>query len=220
MLLVDAYEGPQAQTRFVYPKGLGRGIESGGLREQDRPAQCTTRGDAGCGAGVVWSWMRRRSSLTAPLVSRRDLPETVWRMRVRYQTSLRGNRAFGPASKVEESDEFRMLVSSVDWSGYVGRIGWGKVAQVPSKSVNLKTLRWFETKRYPRSSSIPPWRPMMLPKVAGNIVGIAGFEDGYRRNPGKLRGFETLPFVEIDPPTVMMSFSVNDGPMAGRKALG
>ena len=54
--------------------------------------------------------------------------------------------------------------------------------------------------------------------MAGNIIGLSGFEEidigeTLSGNPE----VELLPFVEIDPPTVMMSFSVNDGPMAGRE---
>src|SRR5690606_13426657 len=51
---------------------------------------------------------------------------------------------------------------------------------------------------------------------AGHIVGISGFEDVEIGETITADGeSEPLPFVEIDPPTVMMSFAVNDGPYAG-----
>ena len=54
--------------------------------------------------------------------------------------------------------------------------------------------------------------------IAGNIVGIAGFEElDIGETLGSSEECDPLPFVEIDPPTVMMTFSVNDGPMAGRE---
>ena len=54
--------------------------------------------------------------------------------------------------------------------------------------------------------------------VAGNIVGIAGLEElDIGETLSSSEEAETLPFVEIDPPTVSMTFSVNDGPMAGRE---
>ena len=59
-------------------------------------------------------------------VRRRDLPEHLLMMRIR--TCSRFFEAIVksvPPPKVEESDEFRMLVSNVDWSDYVGRIGIG-----------------------------------------------------------------------------------------------
>ncbi|MBT4224354.1 MAG: translational GTPase TypA, partial [Opitutae bacterium] len=52
--------------------------------------------------------------------------------------------------------------------------------------------------------------------VAGNIVGLAGFEEvDIGETITSSEESEALPFVEIDPPTVMMTFSVNDGPYAG-----
>ena len=54
--------------------------------------------------------------------------------------------------------------------------------------------------------------------VAGNIIGLSGFEEiDIGETLSSNQDVEPLPFVEIDPPTVMMSFSVNDGPMAGRE---
>jgi predicted membrane GTPase involved in stress response len=49
--------------------------------------------------------------------------------------------------------------------------------------------------------------------VAGNIIGLSGFEEiDIGETLAGNQDVELLPFVEIDPPTVMMSFSVNDGP--------
>src|SRR5690606_36074470 len=51
---------------------------------------------------------------------------------------------------------------------------------------------------------------------AGHIVGLSGFEDvDIGETIATTAESEAIPFVEIDPPTVMMSFSVNDGPYAG-----
>ena len=128
-----------------------------------------------------------------------------------------------PPPKVEESDEFRMLVSNADWSDYVGRIGVGKVLsgsvkigdpiwrlQDGSRPEKGKVSKVFEYSALATNDAAEG--------VAGNIVGIAGFEElDIGETLASSEDSETLPFVEIDPPTVMMSFSVNDGPMAGRE---
>ena len=128
-----------------------------------------------------------------------------------------------PAPDIEDGSDFRMLVSNVDWSDYVGRIAVGKVL---SGSVRIGDPVWrLSGENEPERAKVTKvFEYSALSTndasegVAGNIIGLSGFEevDIGETLAGDAEA-ERLPFVEIDPPTVMMTFSVNDGPMAGRE---
>ncbi|MCL4154865.1 UNVERIFIED_CONTAM: hypothetical protein GTU68_015821 [Idotea baltica] len=114
-----------------------------------------------------------------------------------------------------------MLVSNIDWSDYVGRIAIGKIL---SGAVKLGDTVWRlmegEKPQRAKISKIFEYSALATSEVpsaiAGNIVGLAGFEDvDIGETIAGDAESEALPFVEIDPPTVMMSFAVNDGPYAG-----
>ena len=128
-----------------------------------------------------------------------------------------------PAPQVEESDDFRMLVSNVDWSDYVGRIGIGKILSGTVKvGQPIWRLRQDADPIRGKVSKVFEYSALSTQDategVAGNIVGIAGLEElDIGETLASSEESDTLPFVEIDPPTVSMSFSVNDGPMAGRE---
>ena len=227
MLVVDAYEGPQAQTRFVLQKALAAGLKPVVfVNKIDRPnARPDEMQDA-----VLELFLEleaKEEQFDAPFLygsakegfARVNLDDDGMDMQPLFQAIVQSV----PPPKVEESNEFRMLVSNVDWSDYVGRIGVGKVLSGSvkvgdpiwrlkdgSKPERAKVSKVFEYSALATNDAVEG--------VAGNIVGIAGFEElDIGETLASSEESETLPFVEIDPPTVMMSFSVNDGPMAGRE---
>jgi GTP-binding protein len=227
MLVVDAYEGPQAQTRFVLQKALAAGLNPVVfVNKIDRPnARPDEMQDA-----VLELFLEleaKEEQFDAPFLygsakegfARVNLDDDGMDMQPLFQAIVQSV----PPPKVEESNEFRMLVSNVDWSDYVGRIGVGKVLSGSvkvgdpiwrlkdgSKPERGKVSKVFEYSALATNDAVEG--------VAGNIVGIAGFEElDIGETLASSEESETLPFVEIDPPTVMMSFSVNDGPMAGRE---
>ena len=121
---------------------------------------------------------------------------------------------------------FQMLVSSVDYNEFVGRIGIGRiqngVAKVGEEVVvcdwhnpDLK-MRGRLTKLYDFQAN---GRQPCDNITAGDIVAFSGLPDVTIGNtlcaPSQV---EPLPFVKINDPTVEMTFSVNDSPLAGREA--
>ena len=227
MLVVDAYEGPQAQTRFVLQKALAAGLNPVVfVNKIDRPnARPEEMQD-----GVLELFLEleaKEDQFDAPFLygsakegfARTNLEDQGTDMEPLFEAIVKSV----PAPRVEESDEFRMLVSNVDWSDYVGRIGIGKVLsgrvkigdpiwrlQDDAKPIRGKVSKVFEYSALSTNDADEG--------IAGNIVGIAGFEElDIGETLASKEDSETLPFLEIDPPTVMMTFSVNDGPMAGRE---
>ncbi len=227
MLVVDAYEGPQAQTRFVLQKALAAGLNPVVfINKIDRPnARPEEMQD-----NVLELFLEleaKEEQFDAPFLygsakegfARASLDDENMDMQPLFEAIVKSV----PPPKVEDSDEFRMLVSNVDWSDYVGRIGIGKVLsgrvkigdpiwrlQDDKKPIRGKVSKVFEYSALATNDAAEG--------IAGNIVGIAGFEElDIGETLASKEDSETLPFLEIDPPTVMMTFSVNDGPMAGRE---
>lgn len=227
MLVVDAYEGPQAQTRFVLQKALAAGLNPVVfVNKIDRPnARPHEMQDS-----VLELFLEleaKEDQFDAPFLygsakegfARISLDDTGTDMSPLFESIIN----FVPPPEIEESNEFRMLVSNVDWSDYVGRIGIGKVLsgtvkigdpiwriQKNKDSIRGKVSKVFEYSALETNDSAEG--------IAGNIIGVAGFEElDIGETLASTSESIALPFVEIDPPTIMMSFSVNDGPMAGRE---
>jgi len=227
MLVVDAYEGPQAQTRFVLQKALAAGLNPVVfVNKIDRPnARPEEMQDL-----VLELFLELEASeeqFNAPFLfgsakdgyAKRSLDDEGKDMTPLFEAITE----CVPPPEVEEGPDFRMLVSNVDWSDYVGRIAVGKVL---SGSVRIGDPIWRLRKgqkpERAKVSKVFEYSALATNDasegVAGNIIGVSGFEEvDIGETLASDAEAESLPFVEIDPPTVMMSFSVNDGPMAGRE---
>ena len=227
MLVVDAYEGPQAQTRFVLQKALAAGLNPVVfVNKIDRP-NARPKDMQDFVLELILELEASDEQFNAPFLfgSAKD----------GYAVREIGDEPDGmtplfeilteriPSPSIEEGDEFKMLVSNVDWSDYVGRIAVGKVLSGRAKIGDpIWRLRSGEEPQRSKISKIFEYSALATNDaaegVAGNIIGLSGFEEvDIGETLAGDENVELLPFVEIDPPTVMMSFSVNDGPMAGRE---
>ena len=226
MLVVDSHDGPQAQTRFVLQKALAAGLlPVVFVNKIDRPnAQPAKMQDL-----VLELFLELEASeeqFNAPFLfgsakegfAKASLEDESTDMIPLFDAIV--DRV--PPPTIEDNPAFRMLVSNVDWSDYVGRIAVGKVLSGSVKAGD-PVWRLGENEVSPRAKVTKVFEYSALATqdlaegVAGNIVGVSGFEevDIGETLSGTPDG-EALPFVQIDPPTVMRSFSVNDGPLAGR----
>jgi len=225
LLLVDAYDGPMAQTRFVLKKALENRLKPIVVinkidRENSRPKQVHD--------SVLELFMELdadEDQFGAPFIygSARDgymieeLDDEPHGMEPLFDAILH----HVPPPEIEPG-EFRMLVSNIDWDNFVGRVGVGRVL---SGSVKVGDTLTVISKKTGRSrvkvSKVFEYSGVSTHDSAsgnaGNIIGISGFEeldigDTLSADPDA----EALPFVEIDPPTIQMEFAVNDGPFAGR----
>jgi GTP-binding protein len=222
---VDAYEGPQAQTRFVLKKALAQGLTPiVFVNKVDRPhADPLEVHDK-----VLELFLDLEASeeqFEAPFLygsakngfAMKDPSETSEDMIVLLDTIM---EKIAPP-QVESGGEFKMLVSNIDWSDYVGRIAIGKIQSgTASPGGNAFLLRKDGSKVRSKISKVFEYSALGTVDtdlgIAGNIVGIAGFEDvDIGETIAAADDAEALPFVDIDPPTVAMSFSINDGPYAG-----
>ncbi len=227
LLVVDAYEGPQAQTRFVLRKALAEGLTPVVfVNKIDRPNADPQRVHD-LVLELFLELDANEDQFNAPFIygsardgyAVRDPKEEPTDMHPLFNLIME----VIPPPQAEPDKPFQMLVSNIDWSDYVGRIAIGKVNAGDVKIGDAvwrigkdgsrergKVTKVFEYSALATRDSVAG--------VAGNIVGISGFEEiDIGDTLGASEDTEPLPFVEIDPPTVQMQFCVNDGPFAGRE---
>ena len=227
LLLVDAHDGPQAQTRFVLRKALQQGLTPIVVvnkidRDHSDPEGVHDR--------VLELFLELEASedqFEAPFVYGsakngffvRSLDDEQKDVTPLLETIV--EHVDAPDSDAEAP--FKMLASNISWDDYVGRVALGKVQSGSVKkgdsiflirkdgsSVRGKVTKVFEYSSLSNQESAEG--------VAGNIVGVAGFEDiDIGETLSADPEAEALPFVAIDPPTVQMQFSINDGPYGGRE---
>ncbi len=228
LLLVDAYDGPQAQTRFVLRKALAHGLKVVIVinkidRDNAEPAKMYDKV-----LELLMELNATEEQFDAPVVygSGRDgymmyhLGEEKKDMTPLFQTVL----DHVPPPFAKPNEPFHMLVSNIDWSDYVGRIAIGKILggtvkvgdpvfvirNADGKRVRAKVTKIFEFTGL-GTAEAPTGE-------AGNIVGLSGFEDiDIGDTLATTEDAHPLPFTEIDPPTLEMQFCVNDGPLVGRE---
>ena len=226
LLLVDAKDGPQAQTRFVLRKALSQNLTPIVVvnkidREFADPDRVHDQ--------VLELFLELEATddqFEAPFLygsakngfMLRDFKDEPTDMTPLFETIL---DAIAPPEANVEGD-FKMLVSNIDWDDYVGRVAIGKILSGTvetgglifrinrdGKRERVKITKVFE---YTGLSSNESEKG-----EAGNIVGIAGFDEvDIGETLCATEDQAPLPFVEIDPPTIQMQFAVNDGPLAGR----
>ena len=229
LLLVDAAEGPMPQTRFVLSKALEMGHRViVAINKIDRPDQRIFEVVDEV-LDLLISLDASDEQLDSPVLfcSGRDgtaslTPEGPFENLTPLLDTILDHM---PAPEVDLEGPTQMLVSSVDYNDYVGRLCIGKVERgvirkgqevticdyhqshdpYRAKVVNLYTINGLE-------------RTPVDEAAAGDIVclsGIANITIG--DTICAVDAEEPVPFVKISEPTVEMTFSVNDSPFAGRE---
>ncbi len=230
ILLVDAAEGPMPQTRFV----LSRALELGHrvivvVNKIDRPDQRIHEvvdevlellldldaTDDQLDSPMLFCSARQGIASYSP-----DVPGTD--LKPLFDTIL----DYIPAPEANVDEPFQMLVSSIDYNEFVGRIAIGRIERgtlkqnqeiavcnyhdpdAPAKKAKAVSLYQFEGLS----------RVAVTEATAGNIIALSGIGDiTIGDTICAPECVEPLPFVKISAPTVEMTFSVNDSPFAGRE---
>ena len=226
LLLVDAHDGPQAQTRFVLRKALQQGLtpivvvnkidrdHSDPVAVHDRVLELFLELEATeeqFEAAFVYGSAKNGFFIKSLDDEHKDMTPLL-------ETIVKHVDA--PDSDLDAP--FKMLASNISWDNYVGRVALGKVqCGTVKKGDSIFLLRKDGTKSRGKVTKVFEYSSLSSSEsaegVAGNIVGIAGFDDiDIGETLSADAEAESLPFVEIDPPTVKMQFSINNGPYGGR----
>ncbi|VVM05797.1 translational GTPase TypA [Methylacidimicrobium tartarophylax] len=231
LLLVDAVEGPQAQTKFVLKKALAAGLLPIVIlnkvdRENARPNEILDQ---------VFELFLELDATDEQL----DFPALYASAKVGFAArewkGVEEAQKHGmeplfetilekvPAPKADASAPFSLLVANLDYSEYVGQLAVGKIYGgqirvgdpiaclprdgVPRKARVTQLLGYYGLQRQELTEA-----------VAGDIVAIAGLEQveiGDTLCDQEDR--PSLPRIEVDPPTVRMRLLVNNSPLSGRE---
>ncbi|MDE0836234.1 MAG: translational GTPase TypA [Akkermansiaceae bacterium] len=228
LLVVDAAGGPQAQTRFVLRKALQEGLKpivvvnkvdrplSNPLKVHDQVLELFLDLDATeeqFEAPFSYGSARDGYFMDHPDDERKDCIPLLKKI-----------VEFIPEPTADPESPFLMLVSNIEWDSFVGRVAVGKVL---GGNVKKGDTIWLHRKdgTTQQSKVMKTFTYSGLATAdsegcgAGGIVGIAaGIEDiDIGETLAATKEQEALPFVEIDPPTISMEFSINDGPLAGKE---
>ena len=228
ILLVDAAEGPMPQTRFV----LSRALELGHrvivvVNKIDRPDQRIhevidevlellidlNATDEQLDSPMLFCSGRQGTASYSP-----DVPGTD--LKPLFDTIL----DYIPAPSMDLDKPFQMLVSSIDYNEYVGRIAIGRIERgVIKQNQEIEVCNYHNQNEPPiKAKAVSLYQFDGLNRVpvteagAGNIIAMSGIGDVTIGDTICARGFaEPIEFVKIGAPTLEMTFSVNDSPFAG-----
>ena len=229
LLLVDSFEGPMPQTRFVLKKALELKLRVLiVINKIDRP-------DARCDEVV---------DEILDLLSELDADESILENPILYVSARKGTATLDmekpgtdlqplfdtildciPAPEGDPDGPAQVLISTIDYSDYVGRIGVGRITRgkfTEGMNVVYTNLETGATSQQFRLSGLFQYDGLKRVQAGevsfGDIVAMSGMPEisigDTVCNPQCVEG---LPFVKISEPTVTMTFSVNDSPFAGRE---
>jgi GTP-binding protein len=226
LLVVDAHDGPQAQTRFVLRKALENKLKPVVVinkidRENARPHKVLdlvfdlfvelNATDEQLDFPIVYASAKDGFATT-------DLKKKTADMTALFEAIVQ----HVPAPKISSDPFFQMLVSNLDYSDYLGRIALGRIVSgqisVGDPIVCIHRDGSRESATVTALFTHEGLEQVEIKQAsAGDIIGLTGFEDIFigetvtdcdERAP--------LQFVDIDPPTIRMRILVNDSPFAGR----
>jgi len=227
LLLVDAFEGPMPQTRFVLEKAIQLGLKPiVVVNKVDKP-NCTPEETQEAVFDLMYNLGASDDQLDFPTVfgsSKQGWMSDHWTHvtnDVSYLLDVIVNTI--PEAKYEEGTP-QMLITSLDYSSYVGRIAVGRLKRgILQAGMNvslvkrdgsieknqIKELYTFEGLGKERTKK---------PVMAGDIVAVMGLENfEIGDTVADFENPEALPPIHVDEPTMSMLFTINNSPFFGRE---
>ncbi|MEJ8762605.1 translational GTPase TypA [Phocaeicola sp. HCN-40430] len=226
ILLVDAFEGPMPQTRFVLQKALQIGLKPiVVVNKVDKP-NCRPEEVYEMVFDLMFSLNATEDQLDFPVVygsAKNNWMGEDWKTPTGTITPLLDAIIkYIPAPKQLEGTP-QMLITSLDYSSYTGRIAVGRVHRGTLKEgMNITLVKRDGSMTKSKIKEVHTFEGLGRKKVesvsSGDIcaiVGVEGFEIGDTicdfENP------EALPPIAIDEPTMSMLFTINDSPFFGKE---
>jgi GTP-binding protein len=227
LLVVDAHDGPQAQTRFVLRKAFENHLKPIVVinkidREHARPHEVVD-----LVFDLFVELKATNDQLDFPIIyasakdgfAKRELQDPSQDMTPLFETIVESV----PPPQISTEPFFQMLVSNLHYSDYLGRIALGRI--VSGRLHVGDSIVCLHRDRAPERSTVTAIftysgleQVQVTEAAAGDIVGLTGFEEiriGETLTDSEERA--PLSFVDIDPPTIRMRILVNDSPFAGRE---
>lgn len=226
LLLVDAFEGPMPQTRFVLQKALQLGLKPIVVVNKVDKENCTPEEVYEAVFDLMFTLDATEDQLDFPVVygsARNNWMGPDWRKpNSDIYHLLDEIVAHIPAPKIAEGTT-QMMITSLDYSTYIGRIAIGRLLRGGLKSGTMVSL-------CKRDGSVQKHRIKELYVFEGlgkikvdqiqpgdicAVVGLDGFEIG--DTIADYESPEALPGIVVDEPTMSMTFTINDSPFFGQE---
>lgn len=226
ILVVDAYEGPMPQTKFVLKKSLELWLKPMVvINKIDKPAARPDRvidqlfdlfillgaSDEQADFPIIYASAKNGYAMNELTDEAKDLTPL-------FEAILK-NVAPAP-EKLDAS--FRMQIANLGYDDYLGRLGIGRVYEGKIKA-------WFQVSIFSNDGQLRAWKIAKLfttlglqrieteEAVCGDIITISGIPNIFVGETVGVGEFEPLPSIAIDEPTLSMEFLVNDSPFAGKE---
>ncbi len=225
LLLVDAFEGPMPQPRFVLQKAIQMGLKPVVvINKVDKP-NCRPDEVQEMVFDLMFNLDATEEQLDFPTVygsAKQGWMSTDWRKPTdNILPVLDAIIEYIPAPQTLEGDP-QMLITSLDFSNYVGRIAVGRVHRgTLREGMDIALCKRDGSVVKQRIKELHTFEGMGRKKVSevssGDIcalVGIEGFEIG--DTVSDINNPEPLPRIAIDEPTMSMTFTINDSPFFGK----
>ena len=225
-LLVDAFEGPMPQTRFVLGKALALGLKPLLVINKVDKENCTPDEVHEKVFDLMFELDANEEQLNFPTIygsAKNGWMSEDWKQPTNNIAALLDTiLEYFPPITIQEGNT-QMLITSLDYSSYVGRIAIGRLTRGEIKENQAILVSKSDgTLQKHRIKEIFVFEGIERRKVthvqAGDIcaiTGIEGFEIGDSicdaENP------EPLPTIKMDEPTMSMLFSINDSPFFGKE---
>ena len=225
LLVVDASEGPQAQTRFVLRKALEAGAKPIVVINKIDRDNVAPHKVLDLVFELFVSLHATDEQLDFPVIyasakqgfAKVELDHASSTMEPLFDAIIKHI----PPPRAFAGEHFKMLVANLDYNDYIGRIAFGKILGGKVKIGDpVVCIHGSGQKSQSKVTKVFHFDGMKRVEIqeahAGDIVGISGFEDVFigETITDSLEA-EALPYKPIDPPTIQMEFAVNDGPLAG-----
>ena len=227
ILLVDAFEGPMPQTRFVLEKALMLGLKPiVVINKVDKP-NCYPEETQEAVFDLMFNLGATEEQLDFPTVfgsSKQgwmspDYKKVTSDISYLLDTILEHI----PAAKYEEGTP-QMLITSLDYSSYVGRIAVGRLKRgVLQAGMNVSLMKRDGSIRKNTIKELYTFEGLgkertKNPIKAGDIVAVMGLEDfEIGDTVADLENPEALPPIHVDEPTMSMLFTINNSPFFGKE---
>lgn len=226
LLLVDAFEGPMPQTRFVLQKALELGLKPIVVINKVDKENCNPEEVHESVFDLMYELEATQDQLDFPTLygsAKQGWMSTDWRKPTTDITALLDAIVEHIPSPTVSEGTTQMLITSLDYSNYIGRIAIGRLQRGTLKANQPVTLvkkdGSLERSRIKGLYLFSGLEKIEVQEVESGdicaVVGVEGFDIGDTiadfENP------EALQTIEVDEPTMSMIFTINDSPFFGRE---
>ncbi len=225
LLLVDAFEGPMPQTRFVLQKAIQMGLKPVVvINKVDKP-NCRPDEVNEMVFDLMFNLNATEDQLDFPTIygsAKENWMSKDWKVRTDDITAVLDAIIENIPAPTQLEGEPQMLITSLDFSSYVGRIAVGRVHRgTLREGMEIALCKKDGSVKKQRIKELHTFEGMGRKKVSevssGDICAIVGLEDfEIGDTVSSVENPEPLPRIAIDEPTMSMTFTINNSPFFGK----